>query len=234
MVAEIVYRSGASGRRLDPSLDPFLRLRCVRVDDVTYLMHWPDENSTLLLGVEIGGLPHPFTHIPYEDDVFTWVARQQIRDPADRVFVLIGEQHVPVQSDLLRKVDVAKIVGPVWCPVANMTAQRPYGPGGAEIKHGSKHFAAGAKLYYRSGFWGNAAEQVEVAGHHRASHRYVTMVVSSAWLENWRVELVYSPHVISELWPRWSGSARSKQDAQDVVDIMRGRVANSGSPAEGD
>lgn len=233
MVAEVVYRSGTDGMKLDPTLDANLQLRCLRVDDVTYLMHWPDTNSTMLLGVELGGLPYPFSYIPYDDDTFAWVVRQQIREPAHRVFVLMNHDRVPIQLDQLREIDTAKMVGPVWCPVANMTAQRPYGPGGAEIKHGSKHFTAGAKLYYRSGFWGNAAEQVEVVGHHRASHHYVTMVVSSAWLENWRVELVYSPHIIREMWPGWSGSARSKLEAQKVVDIMRRRVAESGSPAGG-
>ena len=38
-------------------------------------------------------------------------------------------------------------VAPVWCPVATMRAERPYGPGGQETKRGSRHFAPGAKLY---------------------------------------------------------------------------------------
>ena len=37
--------------------------------------------------------------------------------------------------------------GPIWCPVAHMVRARPYGPGSTETKHGSRHFAAGAKLY---------------------------------------------------------------------------------------
>nr|GFD56498.1 hypothetical protein [Tanacetum cinerariifolium] len=34
-----------------------------------------------------------------------------------------------------------------WTAVANIVRERPYGPGGAEIRLGTKHFAPGAKVY---------------------------------------------------------------------------------------
>ena len=105
-------------------------------------------------------------------------------------------------------------VGPVWCPVANMNSERSYGPGGSETRRGSRHFAAGAKLYVRQIVGQHTPPQLEVIGRHRASHRYVTMIVSANWLINWRAELIYSPRVILDLWPQWNGSPASKKAAE--------------------
>jgi len=112
-------------------------------------------------------------------------------------------------------------LGPIWCPVAHMVAERPYGPGGLETKRGSKHFRPGAKLYVHCNVgYSGSGWQIEVVGHHRASHRHVTMIVSTSWLVDWRAELVYSPRVIVELWPMWDhtheSKARAEQWAQDA------------------
>ena len=108
-------------------------------------------------------------------------------------------------------------VAPVWCPVATMRAERPYGPGGQETKRGSRHFAPGAKLYCNLIVGQKHEPQIEVVGRHRASHRYVTMIVSASWLTNWRVELVYSPRVITDLWPIWDGTPASRAKAEQWV-----------------
>jgi hypothetical protein len=108
-------------------------------------------------------------------------------------------------------------VGPVWCPVATMRAERPYGPGGQETKLGSRHFAPGAKTYCIHVMGTRPEPQIEVVGRHRASHRYVTMVVRASWLTNWRVELVYSPRVITDLWPIWGGTPASRAKAEQWV-----------------
>ena len=34
--------------------------------------------------------------------------------------------------------------GPSWCAVANVVEDRPFGPGGVETRHGTRHFAPGA------------------------------------------------------------------------------------------
>lgn len=108
-------------------------------------------------------------------------------------------------------------IAPVWCPVANMTSERPYGPGGQITKRGSKHFAPGAKLYFRRVMSYVPEPQVEVVGRHRGSHRYVTMIVSLSWLENWHTDLVYSPYVARKLHPYWDGSPGSQSLAEHYV-----------------
>ena len=91
-----------------------------------------------------------------------------------------------------------KKLEPVWCIAANVIYERRFGPGGAEIRKGTKHFAPGAKVHIVN-FRGTGSEKVTVVGRHRKSHRYITLVTPLKWLVNWRVELVYSPHVIQEV-----------------------------------
>ena len=141
-------------------------------------------------------------------------------------------------------------VEPVWCIAANIVRERPYGPGGKETRRGTKHFLPGAKVYIVDFFWGSGGESVTVVGHHRKSHRYITIVIRSQWLVNWRAELVYSPHVIKEvlaheayrpfptwferteigqLWAalrtkdenEWASSERAKDKVESIIEDMK-------------
>jgi hypothetical protein len=123
---------------------------------------------------------------------------------------------------------------PAWCLAANIIAERPYGPGGQETRTGTKHFAPGAKVYLLNFFWGMGGEDVTVIGHHRRSHRLVTMTIRSRWLVNWRAELVYRPAVVRALaehpytyWPEgriyspehatWMGSDEAKAQVERML-----------------
>jgi hypothetical protein len=202
----------------------------VRVDNTVYFVHtisyWkpPLHNEVVILGSLVEGMDTLFTHIPYEDDTFAWAAREMHEEPTTELLVLIHGERQAVDFKQLREIDTATMVGPVWCPVANMVRERPYGPGGREIRRGSKHFAPGAKLYCYPALWGDGYEQIQVIGRHRGTHRYVKMIVNEKWLTNWRVQLAYSPHVIRELWPAWDGTKRSRERAQEIVDFMTARV----------
>ena len=88
---------------------------------------------------------------------------------------------------------------PVWCVAANVVFERPCGSGGAVKKQGTKHFTPGSKVHVFHFFWGMGGERVTVVGRHRKSKRYITLVMSSKHLANWRAELVYSPHVIRQV-----------------------------------
>jgi hypothetical protein len=174
---------------------------------------------------EIGA--HQFTEIPYGNEGFAWTVQQlahMAHTPPASVDIEIAGERVLVDLDRLPSGDTAKMVGPVWCPVANMASERPYGPGGRETKQGSKHFAVGAKLYCFPPLWGDGYEKIKVIGRHRATHKYITVVVSSSWLTNWRVDLAYSAYLIRKFWPAWDGTPRSKEEAQQLVDEMNGRI----------
>lgn len=112
---------------------------------------------------------------------------------------------------------------PVWCVVANVREETPVGEGDREKQRGSKHFEPGAKVYCFRPLWGDGYENVKVVGRHRGSHRYVTMVIDSKYLINWRAELVYSPHVIGEMKGYWDGTRKSRKRAESLVAFKIGR-----------
>jgi hypothetical protein len=206
------------------------RLLEIRVESTIYYIHeiyqWGADpiDQVIFLGYRRDGVDMLFTHIPYEKDIFAWAAREMHDEPTTELFVLVNGERQTVDVEQLREIETATMVGPVWCPVANMVRERPYGPGGREIRRGSKRFAPGAKLYCYPALWGDGYEQIQVIGRHRATHRYVKMIVNEKWLINWRVQLAYSPHVIRELWPGWDGTEQSRGQAQEIVDFMTARV----------
>jgi hypothetical protein len=112
---------------------------------------------------------------------------------------------------------------PVWSVVANVVHERAYGPGGVEKRHGTKHFAPGAKVYVIYFHWGTAGERVTVAGHHRKSGRYIYINIAAKALANWRAELVYSPYVIRQTWEHGEmvrfgpESDLARQRAEEIV-----------------
>lgn len=146
------------------------------------------------------------------------LAQWRRQDEKERFAVTFGEQPAPI-----------------WCLVANVVAERRVGPGGTERRHGTKHFAPGAKVYCFPPLWDSyhkvrGVDKVNVVGRHRRSHRYITLVTRTEWLTQWRAQLVYSPHVIREImrgtqhlrWEhRWNGTAAAKDRAQQLAAWMR-------------
>ena len=75
--------------------------------------------------------------------------------------------------------------------IGNIIAERPYGPGGEEIRTGTKHFRPGAKVYIIDWFPGTC-EDVVVIGHHRKSNRPIKAIIKAKFIENLRVKSCYS------------------------------------------
>src|SRR6516225_1434170 len=108
---------------------------------------------------------------------------------------------------------------PVWCLVANVVEERKYGEGD-EVRRGTKHFKPGAKVHCFPVMWGDGYENIQVVARHRGSNQYVTMIVASKHLTNWRVQLVYSPEVVRRLEGRWDGSKKAKKTAEELAAWM--------------
>lgn len=118
----------------------------------------------------------------------------------------------------------------IWCVVANVANEHPSGPGGVEVERGTKHFRPRTLVYCPTVLWGDGYEKTRVVGRHRGSNRYGTMVVRAAWLTNWRVKLVFSPHVMAEfhkMGATWDGFRHSKREAEKIVAWMRGEPPSS-------
>jgi uncharacterized protein (TIGR02996 family) len=103
--------------------------------------------------------------------------------------------------------------GPVWCVTGNIVESRPFGPGGAETRHGTRLFRPNAKVHLAdvtSSYWlfvenPQAHHIVRVIGRHRKSRDWIGCILRVANTTNWRVELVYQPGALARLrtegWP---------------------------------
>lgn len=90
-----------------------------------------------------------------------------------------------------------------WTAVANIVRERPYGPGGAETRRGTKHFAPGAKVYIIDWYAGGCARIVAV-GQHRSSKRMAKLVIDVNSVENLRAKVCYAPAVIAKIEEHYS------------------------------
>jgi hypothetical protein len=115
----------------------------------------------------------------------------------------------------------------IWCVVANVAETQQYGEGGAQTRRGTSHFPPGAKVYCYPALWGDGYEQVTVIGRHRGSHRYVTMVIPSKRLTNWRAQVVYSPYIIKLMSRHWRSD--SEPLARQIVAMRQQRESSSQS-----
>ena len=112
-----------------------------------------------------------------------------------------------------------------WCLVGNIVQEHPFGEGGSQIQRGAKHFSPGTKVYCLPAQWGDGYERIIVIGRHRGSKRFVTMVIRSDWVTNWRAKVVYEPSVLRlieeatrESWRRDWGS---KEEVESYVASLR-------------
>ncbi len=99
-----------------------------------------------------------------------------------------------------------------WCLVGNIVQEREYGEN-HEIKHGTKHFSPGTKVYCAQGLWGDGYENIVVIGKHRKSPKYTKLIMQRKHIENFRCQKVFQP-VVLKLMNRdndfWDNSVNSR------------------------
>jgi hypothetical protein len=86
------------------------------------------------------------------------------------------------------------LVEPIWCATANVKKEITFGEEHI-TKKGTKHFRGGAKVHVVDAYWG-MCDNATIIGHHRSNGRYIKIDIHVKHLENFRLELVYSPKVI--------------------------------------
>lgn len=91
-----------------------------------------------------------------------------------------------------------------WCLVGNIVDEHPHGEQ-KERKRGSKHFSPGTKVYCLPPQWGDGYEKAVVVGLHRGSRKWVTVVMSTSQIANWRAKIVYKPVVLERLQNGFQG-----------------------------
>lgn len=101
----------------------------------------------------------------------------------------------------------------IWCVVANIKREHPFGEGGKETKVGTRQFRGGAKVHI-GGCYAGTCDSVICIGLHRKSGRYITCVVSVMLVENFRAKVAYHPEVIQRINQDQRCWFRSQQDAE--------------------
>lgn len=92
-----------------------------------------------------------------------------------------------------------------WTAVGNIVRERNYGPKGAEIRIGTKHFAPGAKVYIIDWYAG-MCERIVVVGLHRKSKKFIRLAIDVKVVENLRPKLCYTPAAIKKIKDHYSPS----------------------------
>lgn len=116
-----------------------------------------------------------------------------------------------------------------WCLVANVARETAHGDGGLEIRDGLRHFSPGALVWVTPPMWGDGGERMRVTGRRRKDRwQYLSVVVHTRHLENFRVKGVYGPALLTALegtrttgpyartYPLWS----TRERAQEMADAL--------------
>ena len=101
----------------------------------------------------------------------------------------------------------------VWCVVANVKREHPFGEGGVETKIGTRQFRGGAKVYI-GGCYAGTCEGVVCIGLHRKSRKFITCVVNVTHLENFRPKVAYHPEVVRRIQTDERCWFRTQEDAE--------------------
>ena len=109
-----------------------------------------------------------------------------------------------------------------WCLVGNVVEEHPYSESG-ELKRGTKHFTPGTKVYCLPVQWGDGYEQIVVVGIARRSRRWITVVMPSDYITNWRAMKVYQPSVLRRLragYNGFNGQWKSRRQVESYVKAL--------------
>ncbi len=85
-----------------------------------------------------------------------------------------------------------------WALVGNVVDENVYGEE-SEIRHGTKHFSPGAKVYMAPPNWGDGYEKIRVIGMSRPHHRYEHIIMESRLIDfdTLRIQKVYNPTILN-------------------------------------
>lgn len=107
-----------------------------------------------------------------------------------------------------------------WCLVGNIVKEHEFGED-KEIKSGTKHFVAGAKVCLASAQWGDGYERIVAIGVARKSRKYIEVVMQEKYVENFRMQKIYKPSIIRRMtnseYTWWSDS---DDDSMEIIQYL--------------
>lgn len=127
----------------------------------------------------------------------------------------------------------------IWCPVGHICDKHAIGES-KTIVQGSRHFAAGTKVYITNSFFGDGAERCTVLGVPKYSKSITGVVIETDLMNHFELEKVTDPDIIkamctnrlrerfnqprnTSLYTCWSQSEADKERILSFVDALNGR-----------
>lgn len=110
-----------------------------------------------------------------------------------------------------------------WCLVGNIVEKHEFGEE-HELKHGTKHFRPGAKVFINLVYGGMGHEHILVIGIPRHMKTYIEIVIRRAHVCNLRVQKVYKPAVLKLMnaseWDWWDNSDETRETLEKSAEWM--------------
>lgn len=108
-----------------------------------------------------------------------------------------------------------------WCLVGNIVEEHPFGED-KEIRHGTKHFAPGAKVYCAESMWGDGYESIGVLGIPRHGRKYIEIIMERKKIENFRIQKVFKPAVLEIMKQQhYSWWGNSDEDYDTIMQYLK-------------
>ncbi|MEV7543923.1 hypothetical protein [Streptomyces sp. NPDC089915] len=115
---------------------------------------------------------------------------------------------------------------PVWMVAANVVAWRRCGPGGRELRPGTKSFKGGAKVYVADAYWGPGGDRITSVGRERHTGRWIVIDMATRDLYGFRPKLVHTPRVLERLQEARRASGFGSADYAAEVSAALERYAS--------
>ena len=119
-------------------------------------------------------------------------------------------------TGLVPETSSEKLIEPgYYCLVGNIVGEHEFGEA-KELKRGTKQFTPGTKVYCLPPQWGDGYEKTIAVGICRKSRRWITVVISTRYITNWRGKSVYAPVVLKRLREGFDGFHSQWKSREEV------------------
>ena len=124
------------------------------------------------------------------------------------------------EDNVLKDSDIESEQEWCWCLVGNIVDAHEYGEQ-HEIKHGTKHFAPGAKVFINMVYGGFGHEKILVIGVPRHQRNYIEVVIPRIYVENFRIQKVFKPAVLKRIEnSTYSWWGKTDDDRDDIIKFL--------------
>ena len=105
----------------------------------------------------------------------------------------------------------------IWCLVGNIDKENN--------SNQLKYFTSNTKVYCFPALWGDSYEKIKVIGLHKKRKKYLTVIIPSKHIINWRLQNIYKPFIVEKMISNkgWSSSEIDKNRIIELIDSLNKR-----------